>query len=166
MAPGNSSAIWQECHQKSDLEQACLDEVGCRFTQANTMLARTTAAYCKEWQRAQEMTSSSALGIHFGHYIAGTFNPEILVINSAMADILLCTGFSYDRWWKGLNIMIEKTTDDFNVENYTLSSCLKWILMQIINGLDGRSCFRLKMLAFLPKNNLEAESSNWQSINV
>ncbi len=38
------------------------------------------------------------------------------MINSTMADIPLRTGFSYDRWQKGLNIMIEKTIGDFNVE--------------------------------------------------
>jgi len=62
------------------------------------------------------MTSSSASGIHFGHYIAGTFNPEILVVNATLADIPLHTGFSYDCWKKGLNIMIEMSAGDFNVE--------------------------------------------------
>jgi len=33
-----------------------------------------------------------------------------------MADIPLRTGFLYDHWCQGLNIMIEKTTGDFNVE--------------------------------------------------
>jgi len=73
-------------------------------------------SYCKGWQKAWEVTSSLASSIHFGHYIAGTFNPEILVINAAMADTPLCTGFLYDQWKKGLNIMIEKTIGDFNVE--------------------------------------------------
>jgi len=72
--------------------------------------------HCTGWRKARETTSSSASGIHFGHYIAGTFNPEIMVINAALADIPLRTGFSYQRWQKGLNIMIEKTMGDFNVE--------------------------------------------------
>jgi len=59
---------------------------------------------------------SSASGIHFRHYITSTFNPEILVINAALANIPLCTRFSYERWKKGLNVMIEKTSGDFNVE--------------------------------------------------
>jgi len=33
-----------------------------------------------------------------------------------MADIPLWMGFLYERWKTGLNIMIEKTTGDFNVE--------------------------------------------------
>jgi len=77
---------------------------------------RSPNAYSRNWEKARETTSSSASGIHFGHYIAGTFNPEILIMNATMADIPLRTGFSYERWKTGLNIMIEKTTGDFNVE--------------------------------------------------
>jgi len=80
------------------------------------VVSRSTRTYGQGWQKAKEGTGSLALGIHFGHYIAGTFNPEILVINVTMANIPLWTGFTYDRWTKGLNIMIEKTTGDFNVE--------------------------------------------------
>jgi len=59
---------------------------------------------------------ASASSIHFGHYIAGIFNPEILIINATMANISLWTGFAYERWKKGINVMIEKTNGDFNVE--------------------------------------------------
>jgi len=58
----------------------------------------------------------SASGIHFRHYIAGTFNPEILVVNATLANIPLCTRFTYDQWKKRINVMIEKTCGDFNVE--------------------------------------------------
>jgi len=77
---------------------------------------RTADEYCNSWRKARETTSSSASGTHFGHYIASTFNPEIMVINAALANIPLWTGFSYQCWQTGLNIMIEKTTGDFNVE--------------------------------------------------
>jgi len=56
---------------------------------------RMASEYCTRWRKAQETTSSLASGIHFGHYIAGTFNPQIMVINAALADIPLRTGFSY-----------------------------------------------------------------------
>jgi len=55
-------------------------------------------------------------GIHFRDYITGTFNPEILVINATLADIPLQTGFSPDRWRKGLNVLLEKSPGNFNVE--------------------------------------------------
>jgi len=56
----------------------------------------STQVYHKGWQQAWEVTGSSASGIYFGRYIAGTFNPEILVVNMAMVDIPLCTGFTYE----------------------------------------------------------------------
>jgi len=77
---------------------------------------RSLEDYSLGWRKASKSTSSSASGIHFGHYIAGTFNPEILLVNATLANLPLLTGFTYDRWKKGLNIMIEKTTGDFNVE--------------------------------------------------
>jgi len=169
-APSKSPTGWHEFHQKAELEKACLDKAGCRFTQAkNTPLLTQplidtfgecrypkalcqvldghftpppgcnpyvaqfllavsrptklvdvaqclTQDYCRGWQKAKETTGSSALGIHFGHYMAGTFNPEILIINATMANIPLWTGFSYDRWKKGINVMIKKSAGDFNIE--------------------------------------------------
>jgi len=64
-----------------------------------------------------EITGLSASRIQFGHYMAGTFNPEILVINATLANIPLHTGFSYDCCKKGIKVMIEKTRGNFNVEN-------------------------------------------------
>jgi len=52
-------------------------------------IPRMLSEYCNGWHKACETTSSSASGIHFGHYIAGTFNPEIMVVNAALADIPL-----------------------------------------------------------------------------
>jgi len=77
---------------------------------------RSLESYSRGWKKAQESMSSSTSGIHFGHYITSTFNPETLIINATLANIPLLTGFTYDCWKKGLNIMIEKTAGDFNVE--------------------------------------------------
>jgi len=65
------------------------------------VIPQSLASYSQEWNKLQEATSSLASGIHFGHYMAGMFNPEILVMNVAMEDIPLHTGFTYDRWKKG-----------------------------------------------------------------
>jgi len=48
--------------------------------------------------------------------MASMFNPEILIFNATMADIPLCTGYTPAQWRKGLNVMIEKTPGNFNVE--------------------------------------------------
>jgi len=59
----------------------------------------STQAYCQGWQKAEETTGSLASGVHFGHYIAGTFNLEILALNATLVNIPLHTGFTY-KWWK------------------------------------------------------------------
>jgi len=74
----------------------------------------TTKAYSQGWKKAQEAMGSSASGIHFDHYMAGTFNPEIVVINATLANIPLCTGLSC--WKKGINVMIKKTCGNFIVK--------------------------------------------------
>jgi len=68
------------------------------------------------WRKAHKTTSSSPSSIHFGHYIAGMFNPDILILNATLADIPLATGYSPMRWHKGLNVMLEKSPGNFNVE--------------------------------------------------
>jgi len=65
---------------------------------------RSLQEYTDGWRKAQEATSSSLSGIHFGHYMAGTFNPEILIFNATMG------------WQEGLNIMLKKSPGNFNVE--------------------------------------------------
>jgi len=77
---------------------------------------RSLQEYTDGWRKAQEATSSSLSGIHFGHYMAGTFNPEILIFNATMANIPLKTGYSPDRWQEGLNIMLKKSPGNLNVE--------------------------------------------------
>jgi len=63
------------------------------------MTPRSNLAYGWGWQKAWETAGSLASGIHFGHYIAGTYNLEILVVNVNLANIPLRTGLSYN-WWK------------------------------------------------------------------
>ncbi len=162
---------WLEFSTKHSLEKACLDEAGCRFTQANDtpllqepllkrfgelgtnrlefrkvldgkptqhptddiyvtkllkqlqrpelvkeVTPRSLHDYTTGWRKARETTASSMLGIHFGHYMAGTFNPDIVLFNATMANIPMLTGYSPCRWRDGLNVMLEKTPCNFNVE--------------------------------------------------
>ncbi len=77
---------------------------------------RSLQEYTMGWRKSRETTASSLLGIHFGHYMAGTFNPEIAIFNVTMADLPMRTSYSPQRWRKGLNVMLEKTPGNFNVE--------------------------------------------------
>jgi len=72
--------------------------------------------YSTGWQKSWETTESSPSGIYFGHYIAGTFNPNIQLFNATMTDLPMKTGYSPQQWRQGVNIMLEKTPGNFNVE--------------------------------------------------
>jgi len=72
--------------------------------------------FTKGWRKAWEQTASSPSKVHFGHYIAGTFNPNIAIINAKMADWPQCKGRPLRRWTKGLNVMLEKIPGNCNLE--------------------------------------------------
>jgi len=76
----------------------------------------TLHEYWDGWCKAWELMSSSLSGIHFGHYMVGMFNPDILIFNASMADIPMQTGYSPNWWKEGLNIMLEKIPRNQNVE--------------------------------------------------
>jgi len=67
-------------------------------------------------EKAKEWTASSLSGTHFGHYKAGTHKECINVVHTALLAIPLKTGFSYNRWKKGINIMLEKSPGNFQVD--------------------------------------------------
>jgi len=48
--------------------------------------------------------------------MAGTFNPNILLFNTMMSDLPMKTGYSPQQWREGLNVMLEKTPRNFNME--------------------------------------------------
>jgi len=55
---------------------------------------RSLQDYTNGWRKVHESTSSSLLGIHFGHYMARMFSPNIVLFNATMTDIPLKTGYS------------------------------------------------------------------------
>jgi len=54
--------------------------------------------------------------VHFGHYMAGTFNPNIAAMNATMAEMPITTGYTPERWKKGCNIMLQKQAGNLNVK--------------------------------------------------
>jgi len=88
----------------------------CRPESLREITPRSLQDYTMGWRRAWETTASSMLGIHFGHYMAGTFNPDIVLFNATMADLPMKTGYSPRHWQEGLNIILEKIPGNFNVE--------------------------------------------------
>jgi len=58
--------------------------------------------------KTKEATSSSLLGVHFGHYKASVTHKFINKLHMMLTDIPLWTGFLYWWWKKGVNVMLEK----------------------------------------------------------
>jgi len=81
----------------------------------------TDNTHSEGWKKAKERTASSLSGAHFGHYKAGTFSKLINSIHTALSAIPLKTGFSYHRWKKGINVMLEKSPGNFQVSKLRIT---------------------------------------------
>ncbi len=90
------------------------------------------------WQRAREVTSSSPSGVHFGHYMAGTFNPTIAVFNARLANLGFTMGYSLKRWRKGLNVLLEKQPGNLNVEKLRIILLFEGDSTTTISGSAGQ----------------------------
>jgi hypothetical protein len=60
------------------------------------------------WQTARERTGSSYSGLHFGHYKAASFCPNLSLIHVAKLSICARNGVALARWGKGLTMLLEK----------------------------------------------------------
>jgi len=54
----------------------------CRPPEVSEIKLGGEEEFTTEWRKAREQTASSPSKVHFGHYIAGTFNPNIAIINA------------------------------------------------------------------------------------
>jgi len=81
-----------------------------------TIPQRTLDEITTGWCRAWEATSLSPSGIHFGHYMAGTFNLTIAIFNTRPANLGFIMGYSMKYWQTRLNVMLEKQKGNLNVE--------------------------------------------------
>jgi len=62
--------------------------------QINEIQPQMIKNHANEWRQVRETTASSMSHIPFGHYMAGTFNPNIAVINTKMAEMPITTGYA------------------------------------------------------------------------
>jgi len=120
------------------------------------------------WRKAQETMVSSMSQVHFGHYMAGTFNPEIALLNATMVDILLQSGYSPWRWRKGLNVMLQKQVGNINVEKLRIIVLFK-ADFNTNNKWIGRAVMykakQLKALAPEQYGSRKRKAANIQSLN-
>jgi len=120
------------------------------------------------WQKARETMASSMLSVHFGHYMAGTFNLEIALLNATMVDILLASGYSPRRWQKGLNVMLQKQAGNINLETLRIivlfeadfNTNNKWIGRAVMYKAE-----QLKALVPEIYSSWKIKAANIQSLN-
>ena len=60
------------------------------------------------WRTARERTGSSYSGLHFGHYIAVSFCPDLSLLHAAKLSICARNGVPLTRWGKGVTVLLEK----------------------------------------------------------
>ena len=60
------------------------------------------------WQTSRERTGSSYSGLHFGHYKAASFCPDLSSLHVARLTICARNGVSLTRWGIGLTVLLEK----------------------------------------------------------
>jgi len=89
------------------------------------------------WHKAWEATSSSPLALHFGHYMASTFNPTIAIFNAQLANLGFTTSYLLKRWRTGLNIMLEKQAGNFNIKKLCIILLFEGDFNQTTNGGKG-----------------------------
>ena len=68
------------------------------------------------WRKANEKTSSSLSGLHFGHYKSAAENKSISKLHAMFLNITIKTGTIIERWTKGLSVMLEKIKENINVD--------------------------------------------------
>ena len=67
----------------------------------------TKEEWKQQWRGRRESTSSSELGLHFGHSIAGIASDHISYFHALKASLIIRRGVVLDRWARGLSVMLE-----------------------------------------------------------
>ncbi len=76
------------------------------------------------WQTARERTGLLYSSLHFGHYTAASFCPNLSLFHAAKLSICAQNGVSLARWGKGLTVLLEKILGNMFVHNKLQAICL------------------------------------------
>ncbi len=82
----------------------------CRLVPANSISIVITPEQWKQyWEVVNKETLSSKSGINFGHYIMGSKSCIISHYHAAQVLVTLAHAIQFERWSRGLSVMLEKT---------------------------------------------------------
>ena len=105
--------------------------------------------WSNRWKKANEDTSSSESGLHFGHYRASSTSPTITHFHALKASLVMMHGQVLERWRRGLSVMIEK------MFGCTMVSKLRSILlMEADFNFANKTIFGARMLGNARRHNL------------
>jgi hypothetical protein len=100
------------------------------------------------WKVVNNDTSSSELGLHFGHYKVGSKSNIITHYHAARVTVTLANAIQLERWLRGLSVMLEKTL------GVTLVSKLKAILlMEADFNATNKIMYGNRLMKNVPKHN-------------
>ena len=100
------------------------------------------------WKKAQERTSSSMSGLHFGHYKAAVKSALLSEMHSVFTHIAVNTGFSPMRWQRGLMVMLEKKEGLIHISKLRAT-----LLMEADFNFSNKLIFGWRMMHFAEDHN-------------
>jgi hypothetical protein len=112
----------------------------------------TREQWQQRWKKVKEDTSSSQLGLHFGHYIMGAECDYISQFHALRVSLALKKGIVLERWSNGLSIMLEKM---FRV--HLVSKLRAILLMEADFNAMNKEVYGVRMLDMARKYKLMPE---------
>jgi hypothetical protein len=67
------------------------------------------------WLKCKEHTAAGPSGLHFGHFLAACKHEQLKILECAMGNFPLQTGYSPARWQHGVEVMLLKQLNNFHV---------------------------------------------------
>lgn len=124
-------------------ELATLSSLLCRKQIPITI---TDEDYIRYWSRVKESTSSSASGLHFGHYKAALRFPYLIRFHAMKLQLALQTGLYFDRWANGMSVMLEKEAGVILVEKLRAI-----LLMEADFNMGNKLIYGVRMMSHARK---------------
>jgi hypothetical protein len=76
----------------------------------------TIDEYKHIWKKSKEYTSTGRSGVHFGHFKASCEVDMLASFDCWIAGLSLKTGYPFQRWHYGMDVMIPKKADSLRVD--------------------------------------------------
>jgi hypothetical protein len=81
---------------------------GCKQEAPTFYFPIDAESHIQSWRKMKEYTATGVSRLHFGHFMANTYDTEIATIDAIMSALPFLHGFCPQRWCQGINVMLEK----------------------------------------------------------